>query len=51
MTVKCISGSPEYIEEQLGPLLTEGWTIVDLTTNLYDSTGGIRKETTVYLSK
>ena len=47
--IKAISGDIEYIEEQLGDLLSSGWEVVDISTNLYDSTGGMRKETTVYL--
>lgn len=47
--VKAISGDMEYVESELSTLLDEGWEVIDLTTNLYSSTGGMRKETTVYL--
>ena len=35
--IKCISGDPFYI--------------IDITTNLYHSSSGERKETTAYLKK
>ena len=47
--VKAISGDPDYIQSELALLLQSGWEIIDLNTNLYDSPGGIRKDTTVYL--
>jgi len=49
--VKCISGDPEYIESELSRLISEGYEVMDITTNLYSSSAGERKETTVYLKK
>lgn len=51
MEVKHISGDPLYIEQQLQILLTDGWEIIDLATNVYQSSGGLRTETTAYLKK
>lgn len=47
--IQAISGDPECIAQQLSSLIEAGWEIMDLSTNLYDSSGGIRKETTVFL--
>lgn len=49
--VKCISGDPEYIESELSSLISDGYEVMDMTTNLYPSTSGYRKETTIYLKK
>ena len=49
--VKHISGDPLYIEQQLQILLTDGWEIIDVATNVYQSSGGLRTETTAYLKK
>lgn len=47
--VKAVSGDTGYIEQELEKLIDAGWEIIDISTNLYDSSGGVRKETTVYL--
>ena len=47
--VKAVSGDTGYIEQELEKLIDAGWEIIDISTNLYDSSGGMRKETTVYL--
>ena len=31
--------------------LNDGWNVLDMKTTLYDSTAGIRRDTTVYLIK
>lgn len=49
--VKCISGDPEYIGSELASLISDGYEVMDMTTNLYPSTSGYRKETTIYLKK
>ena len=51
MQVKHLSGDPLYIETQLAAHLTQGWEIIDIATNVYQSSGGLRTETTVYLKK
>ena len=51
MEVKHISGDPLYIEQQLQILLTDGWEIIDVATNVYQSSCGLRTETTAYLKK
>lgn len=48
---KCIYGDCEYVEEQLNQYLNDGWNVLDMKTTLYDSTVGIRRDTTVYLIK
>ena len=48
---KCIYGDCEYVEEQLNQYLNNGWNVLDMKTTLYDSTVGIRRDTTVYLIK
>lgn len=48
---KCIYGDCEYVEEQLNQYLNDGWNVLDMKTTLYDSTTGIRRDTTVYLIK
>ena len=48
---KCIYGDCEYVEEQLNQYLNDGWNVLDMKTTLYDSTAGIRRDTTVYLIK
>lgn len=48
---KCIYGDCEYVEEQLNQYLNDGWNVLDMKTTLYDSTSGIRRDTTVYLIK
>ena len=47
--VKAVSGDTGYIEQELEKLIDAGWEIIDISTNLYDSSRGVRKETTVYL--
>ena len=42
MEVTHISGDPLYIEQQLQILLTDGWEIIDVATNVYQSSGGLR---------
>lgn len=49
--IKCISGDPFYMESKLEDAMNEGFEIIDITTNLYHSSGGERKETTAYLKK
>lgn len=51
MQVKYLSGDPLYIETQLAQYLTDGWEIIDTATSVYQSSGGLRTETTVYLKK
>ena len=48
---KCIYGDCEYVEERLNQYLNDGWNVLDMKTTLYDSTAGIRRDTTVYLIK
>jgi len=47
--IKSISGDPEVIAQQLSQLIEAGWEVINLNTNLYTSSGGMRKETTVFL--
>lgn len=51
MQVKYLSGDPMYIAEQLAVYLTDGWEILDIATSVYQSSSGLRTETTVYLKK
>lgn len=51
MQVKYLSGDPMYIAEQLTVYLTDGWELLDIATNVYQSSSGLRTETTVYLKK
>ena len=51
LETKCIYGDCEYVEEQLNQYLNDGWNVLDMKTTLYDSTAGIRRDTTVYLIK
>lgn len=51
MQVKYLCGDPLYIEAQLAEHLTDGWEIIDVATSVYQSSGGLRTETTVYLKK
>lgn len=51
MQVKYLSGDPMYIEGQLTEYLSDGWEVMDIATNVYQSSGGLRTETTVYLRK
>lgn len=46
-----ISGDPDYVTDELQTKLNSDWEIVDIATNLYESSVGVRKETTVYLKK
>ena len=46
---KCIYGDCEYVEEQLNQYLNDGWNVLDMKTTLYDSTAGIRRDTTAGL--
>lgn len=51
MLVTYLSGDPEYISGQLQNYMEEGWEIISIATNIYQSTSGIRTETTAYLKK
>lgn len=51
MLVTYLSGDPEYISGQLQTYMTEGWEIISIATNIYQSTSGIRTVTTAYLKK
>lgn len=49
--VICIYGDSEYVCQQLSEKISEGWAVMDMQTNLYETTGGMRRDTTVYLIK
>lgn len=49
--VKCISGETGYIETELATELSAGWEIISIETNIYQSYGTLKKDTTVYLKK
>ena len=51
MQVKYFCGDPMYISRQLEEHLADGWEIIDIATSVYQSSGGLRTETTVYLKK
>ena len=51
MEVICIYGDCEHVCDELGVKLSEGYDIINMQTSLYESTGGLRRDTTVYLSK
>lgn len=51
MEVRSISGDAQYISEKLQQLLSDGWEIIDIATNVYQSSSGFRTETTAYLKK
>lgn len=47
--VTCIFGDSENICDMLAEKLNDGWAVMEMQTNLYDTTAGIRRDTTVYL--
>lgn len=49
--VICIHGDSDIICEDLNTRLNEGWSIIDIQSHVYDSTGGLRRDTTVFLKK
>lgn len=49
--VTCIYGDSEYVCQQLQDKLNEGWAVMEMHTNLYETTAGVRRDTTVYLIK
>lgn len=51
MEVICIYGDSDHVCDELGAKLSEGYSILNIQTSLYESTGGLRRDTTVYLSK
>lgn len=51
MEVRAISGDPQYIAEELQRLFSESWEMIDIATNVYQSSGGLRTITTAYLKK
>lgn len=49
--VLCICGDSEAICAELASKLSQGWTVLNMQTSLYESTGGLRRDTTIYLLK
>lgn len=49
--VTCIYGDSEHVCSELAEKLNDGWAVMELNTNLYESTSGTRRDTTVYLIK
>ena len=49
--IKCVSGEPGYMETELGTMLSAGWEIISIETNIYESYGTVRKDVTAFLKK
>ena len=49
--IKCVSGEPGYMETELGAMLSAGWEIISIETNIYESYGTVRKDVTAFLKK
>ena len=48
---RSVTGDPDCVAQELTALTAEGWEIVHISTNLYESTAGVRTEATVFLKK
>jgi len=47
--VICVFGDADFVAEELGAKLSEGWEIISIETNVYESYGQVKRDTTCYL--
>ena len=47
--VICVFGDTEFVASELSTKLSEGWQIISIETNVYESYGQVKRDTTCYL--
>lgn len=47
--VICVCGDTEFVSSELSAKLSEGWEIISVETNVYESYGQVKRDTICYL--